>query len=164
MKKRLIKMTKRFLIILLVIIFFLLIIPYKNKKIVTMYSLDGDKIQVEFNLNWRSVILNYIGIRGDIVIDGQKYISLNDTNLSSNQKSFMYNFLSLVKNEKISTMFYIENFSPIGIFDNFVDLLYVNKDFTNISILVKNKESVMVYYGPASSIEDAYEIHQKNNK
>lgn len=159
-------------IILLIIIFILLILsmliwyltPVKKNISRSLCSMDGDQINVTFNISWHKHIARPTELWGTITIDEIVYDSIHDTNFEIKNGNFLDNLIRKLRNETPIQWFGIPTNNAFDIHNNHIQIIQLNRDFNIIYMMVTRDGISTTYYGPAETVKEANIISSRLNK
>lgn len=136
--------------------------PIEKKETMTMCSLDGETIDVTFDVAWHRYLLSPTQLKGTITIDGVVY----ELWKTDRQKGFIDNIKDKVSNARYIPMFVLESETDALEYSyNFIHIwMDENSDLENFkkSYILLNRDGVSEhFFGPASTKEEAQQIQQE---
>lgn len=136
-------------------------IPLEKKESMTMCSLEGETIEVIFDVAWYRYLFAPTELKGIITVDGVVY-EVWETN---RHNSFIDNIKDKVSNAKYTPMFVLE--SETNALEYFYNSIHIwmneDSDFENFkkSYIFFNRDGVSEeFFGPANTKEEAQQIYQ----
>lgn len=137
-------------------------IPLEKKETMTMCSLEGETIEVTFDVAWHRYLFAPTELKGIITVDGVVY-EVWETN---RHNSFIDNIKDKVSNAKYTPMFVLE--SETNALEYSYNLIHIwmdkNSDLENFkkSYILLNRDGVSEhFFGPANTKEEAQQIQQE---
>lgn len=143
------------LIIIILCIFTWYLVPVKKNITTSLCSIDGEQINVTFNVSWHRYIASPTELKGTITINESIYYSLNDTNFAIERGSLLDRLAKKIKNDNPTPWFIIPTNNVFDIHYNSVQLLHVSMNFDTICMLIVREGSSNTYYGPAETKTEA---------
>ena len=136
-------------------------IPLEKKESMTMCSIEGEIIEVTFDVAWHRYLFAPTELKGTITIDDVVYEPWE----TDRQKSFIDNIKDKMSNARYIPVFVLESeTNPLQYHDNLISIwMDENSDLENFkkSYILLNRDGVSEdFFGPASTKEEAQQIHR----
>lgn len=161
--KRYNKMIILLIIILILSIFTWYLTPVKKNISTSLCSINGDQINVIFNISWHRHIARPTELRGTITIDEIVYYSIHETNTIINDGKFLDKLIKKLRNETLIQWFVISTNNAFDIHNNNIRVIQIDKDFNTVYMTVVRDGILTAYYGPAETAKEANVISSRLN-
>jgi hypothetical protein len=150
-------------IILILSMFTWYLTPTKKNISTSLCSMDGDQINVTFNINWHRHITRPTELWGTITIDEIVYYSIHETNTIINDGKFLDKLIKKLRNETLIQWFVISTNNAFDIHNNNIQIIQIDRDFNTVYITVVRDGILTAYYGPAETAKEANVISSRLN-
>lgn len=133
--------------------------PIKRNLSMTLCSLDGEQIDVTFDVTWHRYLLAPTILEGTIQVNGETYYSVKNQNgRTVGELSFFEGLKKKIKDVREIPRFVRQEDGPMEWSSNCIRLSLLEKDFTQVDVVIIRDDEMTVYYGPAKTAEEAKEI------
>ena len=119
--------------------------PIHFRQSVLVCSIDGDPLEVLFDVTVYGHFRGETTMRGKLIVDGAEYVSIHDLYENASDSTDSHYFQIPAENALEGT----QNTIILNLYDD---------SFEAFSMLLRKEQELYCYYGQASSQEEAYEV------
>lgn len=144
-----------FVLILIPIFLAWYLAPIEQNISTSLSSLEGEQLDITFNVNWQRHTTRPTDLRGKITIDDRVYDSIHNTNHKVNYGNYFDRLMMKLRNESPVQWFITPTYETFFIEGDHIQIYTINRDFDSIHLAIQRDGEFTGYFGPAETAEEA---------